>query len=143
MKWNVSSKRKKALRTAGIIIVVLIIIRLILPYVVLHYVNKSLASMEGYYGHVNDVDLSLYRGAYKIKDIYINKVDKQEKQVPFFSAQLIDLSVEWKALLHGSLAGESDLRTMPTQLHRQSSIEGAFYPDSSSKARSDMGFCTH
>ena len=50
--------------------------------------------MQGYYGHVNDVDLSLYRGAYKIKDIYINKIDKQKKQVQFFSSQLIDLSEE-------------------------------------------------
>jgi hypothetical protein len=105
MKINLSPKRKKVLRIAGVVILVLIIIRLILPYVVLKYVNKSLASLEGYYGHVNDVDLSLYRGAYKIKDIYINKVDKQ-KQTPFFSSQLIDLSVEWKALLNGSVVGE-------------------------------------
>lgn len=81
--------------------------RLILPYVVLKYANKTLASMEGYYGHINDIDIALIRGAYRIDSIYINKRDSTtEKQTPFFSSNAIDLSVEWKALFHGSLVGE-------------------------------------
>jgi hypothetical protein len=63
--------------------------------------------MDGYYGHVRDVDLALYRGAYKIKDLYIHKIDKQKKQVPFISASIIDLSVEWRALFQGALVGEA------------------------------------
>jgi len=85
----------------------LIVIRIILPYVVLHYANKTLANMNGYYGHIKDIDLSLYRGAYIIKDIYLNKVDSVSKQsTPFFKSRDIDLSIEWGALLHGSLVGE-------------------------------------
>jgi hypothetical protein len=83
------------------------ILRLILPYVVLRYANKTLAEMDGYYGHVADIDIALIRGAYQIDSIYINKVDSTtKKQTPFFSAAEIDLSVEWKALFHGSLVGE-------------------------------------
>jgi hypothetical protein len=99
--------RHKATRTVLIVIAVLIVIRLILPYVVLHYANKTLANVPGYYGHIEDIDLSLYRGAYQIDSIYLNKKDSATgKQTDFFKAGRIDLSVEWKALLHGSLVGE-------------------------------------
>lgn len=63
--------------------------------------------MKGYYGHVEDIDLSILRGAYKIDRIYINKVDSAARhQTPFFAASLIDLSIEWKALFNGALVGE-------------------------------------
>ena len=107
-----------------LIIVVLIVLRLLLPYVVLRYVNKSLASMDGYYGRVQDVDISLYRGAYVIKNIYLNKVDKKNEQVPFISSQLIDLSVEWKALLKGHLVGEV-ISVKPKMAFIRSKVEPA------------------
>jgi len=85
----------------------LLIVRLILPFVVLHYANKSLAAMQGYFGHINDIDLSILRGGYLIKDFYIDKVDSSSHQrVPFISSELIDLSVEWKSIFHGRLVGE-------------------------------------
>ena len=63
--------------------------------------------MKGYYGHIEDVDLAIIRGAYKVDSIYLNKSDTVSgKQTPFFSAPLIDLSIEWKALFKGSIVGE-------------------------------------
>lgn len=98
---------KKPVKILLIILAVLIVIRIILPYVVLHYANKTLANMHGYYGHIDDIDLALIRGAYKIDSIYLNKVDTvTQKQTDFFSAEMIDLSIEWKALFHGSIVGE-------------------------------------
>jgi hypothetical protein len=89
------------------IAILLIALRLILPYVVLHYANKTLANMKGYYGHIEDIDLSIYRGAYTINDIYLNKTDTITKnQTDFFKAKKIDLSVEWGAIFDGSLVGE-------------------------------------
>jgi hypothetical protein len=77
-----------------------------LPYVVLHFANKRLKKVKGYYGHVEDIDLSLYRGAYIINNIYLNKLDTvSNKQTEFFKSRDIDLSVEWGALLHGSIVG--------------------------------------
>ena len=71
--------------------VLLITIRLILPYVVLHYANKTLANIKGYFGHIEDIDLSIYRGAYIINDIYLNKTDSvTKKQTDFFKAKNID-----------------------------------------------------
>lgn len=90
-----------------IIVVVLVVVRLLLPGIVLHYANKTLANMKGYRGHIKDIDIALIRGAYKIDSMYLDKVDSASgKQTPFFGAQTIDLSVEWKALFHGSFVGE-------------------------------------
>ena len=98
---------KRPFKILLIVVALLVVIRLILPYVVLHYANKTLASMDGYYGHIDDIDLALIRGAYEIDSIYINKKDTATaKESPFFSASMIELSVEWKALIHGSIVGE-------------------------------------
>src|SRR5476649_1244937 len=97
----ISKQMKRKYKILIGVVVLLIIIRLFLPYVVLHYANKTLANMNGYYGHIDDIDLSLYRGAYIINDIYLNKVDTVSKeQTPFFKSRDIDLSIEWGALLH-------------------------------------------
>jgi hypothetical protein len=90
-----------------IILGLLIIIRLILPYVILHYANKKLANLDGYYGHIDDIDLALYRGAYVINDIYIDKTDSLKKDTTrFFDCKKMDLSVQWKALFEKKIVGE-------------------------------------
>ncbi len=101
-----SKKRRTAKILVGILIAI-VVIRLALPYIVLHFANKSLATMNGYYGHINDIDLAIIRGAYKIDSIYINKEDSvTQKQTPFFASKEVDLSVEWKSLFKGSIVGE-------------------------------------
>lgn len=106
-----SSKKKKKGNKKWIIIlsivVLLVVIRLLLPRIILHYANKSLANLEGYYGQIADIDLSIYRGAYQIDNIYINKIDTVSgDRIPFFDADIIDLSVEWSALFDGRIVGE-------------------------------------
>ena len=109
-KENTGGKKPSKRRLLKIflsIAIVLLLVRLALPYVVLHYANKTLAGMHGYYGHVEDIDIALIRGAYQLNNIYINKVDSvSQKQTAFFRVETIDLSVEWKALFHGELVGE-------------------------------------
>lgn len=103
-------KRKRRRRIIWLSIIGgLIIFRLILPYIVLKYVNNKLANLEEYYGHVEDIDLHLYRGAYEIKDIRIvKKVEKGNKldTIPFFKSPSIDLSIEWSAIFDGAIVGE-------------------------------------
>ena len=100
-------RRKKIFIALASILLFLIIVRLILPYVVLRVVNDRLTKIDGYYGHVNDIDIALIRGAYQLDSIYINKVDSvKNEQTPFFSAALVDLSIEWKAIFKGSIVGE-------------------------------------
>jgi hypothetical protein len=106
------SKKRRTVKILIGILIALVVIRLILPYVVLHFANRSLADMNGYYGHIKDIDLTIIRGAYKLDSIYINKTDGRaensatSKQTPFFASGEVDLSVEWKALLKGSIVGK-------------------------------------
>src|SRR5215204_27699 len=55
--------------------------------------------------HLVEVDIHLWRGAYTIRQVEIVKTTGQVP-VPFFSAPIVDLSVEWKALLDGAFVGE-------------------------------------
>jgi len=87
---------------------VLIAIRAALPSVIRHLVNNKLDSIPEYRGSIGDVDLSLYRGAYRIEDIALEKSDG-DSSVPFFSADRVEFSVEWKALMRRSLVGEAEL----------------------------------
>ena len=87
------------------VVVLLVIIRLLLPYIVLRYVNKTLADMSGYTGHVDDIDIPLIRGAYQLDDLRIRKVNGKIKE-PFLYIPKTDLSVEWKSLFKGKLVSE-------------------------------------
>lgn len=98
-------RRNKILLTIGAIAGVLIATRIALPYAIKDYVNGTLQSMTAYTVRVADIDLSLWRGAYRIDGIRIDKRDKQTT-TPFFSSDRVDLSVEWRSLLHGSLVSE-------------------------------------
>ena len=87
------------------IIVLFIALHFALEPVALHYVNKALANIEGYDGHVEDVDIALWRGAYAIDSLKLEKVDGNLRK-PFVAIDRIDLSVEWKALFKGAIVGE-------------------------------------
>ncbi len=101
------TRKRKAVIIALVVLAVIVAVRIALPYVILGYANRTLAEMDGYTGHIRDIDLAIIRGAYKIDSIYINQVDSvTQKETPFLSASLVDLSVEWKSLFKGSLVGE-------------------------------------
>ena len=74
--------------------------RIYLPYYVRDYVNDELAHLNGYHGSVDSVGLSLYRGAYQLYGLKISKMDKGIP-VPFVAIPHTDISVHWRALLHG------------------------------------------
>lgn len=102
-----TSRKKKTWRIVLAVLTLLVVIRLALPFVILHYANRTLSTMNGYRGHIKDIDLALLRGAYKIDSVYLNKYDSaSQRQTPFFGAKMIDLSVEWKALFKGGIVGE-------------------------------------
>ena len=97
--------RSKLLWILVVLLVAVLVVRAMLPIWVRDYVNRKLSEMEGYRGHVAEVDIHLWRGAYSIHRVEIKKTSGNVP-VPFFSAPVIDLSVEWKALFHGALVGE-------------------------------------
>jgi hypothetical protein len=104
-KRPITKKRKIVYIVLGSLLVVLIAFRIALPYILLKLVNKELSHVKGYDGHVDDIDVALIRGAYVIKSIRLDKTGGKVP-VPFFSSNIIDLSLEWKALFHGSIVGK-------------------------------------
>ncbi|MDY7561206.1 DUF748 domain-containing protein [Pseudomonas sp. 10B1] len=86
-----------ALWTVVGIVVLLVAVQIALPYVVRNYLNEKLADMGDYRGQVTDVDLALWRGAYKINGLDIVKVSGKVP-VPFVKIPIIDLAVSWHSL---------------------------------------------
>jgi hypothetical protein len=80
----------------------LIAARAALPHVVKDIVNERLQALESYDGRVADVDLSLWRGAYRVQGVHIVKTDA-DSRTPFFTGHQIDFGVEWRSLLRGSV----------------------------------------
>jgi len=98
-------RRRMVWIIVGSLLILLIAFRIALPYILLRFVNKELQTIPGYTGHVDDIDVALIRGAYTIKSIKLDKTGGKIP-VPFFSADKIDLSVQWSALLHGRIVGK-------------------------------------
>ncbi len=96
---------RKFWKVLGIIILVFVLLHLALEPVALYYANKALDNMEGYKGRIKDVDIHLYRGAYRIDSLSIVKVNGENRE-PFFYTKAIDLSVQWSALFNGRVVGE-------------------------------------
>jgi hypothetical protein len=107
---DVTKKRKPILRrwwfwTLAVIVVAAVVVHMMLAIWVRDYVNRKLSEMDEYRGHVDAVTLHLWRGAYAIHNVKIEKTTGHVP-VPFFSAPVVDLSVEWRALFNGSVVGE-------------------------------------
>jgi hypothetical protein len=99
------TRSRKTLVVLGVIAVLLIAARLAMPSLVKDYVNGKLASLEAYSGHVGDIDIHLWRGAYSIDGIEIVKKGAA-RPVPFFESAKVDFSVEWRSLWKGSIVSE-------------------------------------
>jgi hypothetical protein len=103
--FRMTRKRKLVIGLAALVLV-LVAARIALPFVVEDFANRKLAALEAYDGHVGDIDIHLWRGAYSIDGIVIVKTGAR-RPVPFFRARRADLSVEWRSLLKGSVVAEA------------------------------------
>jgi hypothetical protein len=101
-------RRNKYLLALGIVVLVLVGIRLALEPILLHYANRKIGALNAYEGHIDDLDLALLRGGYDIRGIEIEKTGSGQP-VPFFKADRIEATIEWRSLLHGQLVAEADL----------------------------------
>jgi hypothetical protein len=97
--------KKKRYKIPIIIIIILIGLRIYLPYYVKSQVNQVLAELPGYNGSIEDIDIALYRGAYVIEDMHLNKVNAKT-EVPFLNFPKTDISIEWKSIFNGEIVSE-------------------------------------
>lgn len=86
------------------VVVLVMAARLALPFAIKSYVNKKLAALPDYGGHLEGVGVRLHRGAYQIRDLRIFRRAGNE-EIPLFTEPLLDLSIEWREVLHGAIVG--------------------------------------
>jgi hypothetical protein len=102
-------RRSLIVRGFVVVLLLLLAIRIALPFAIESYVNRKLNEAPDYYGHIGTIRMRLWHGGYRIHEIDIQKKTGDVKS-PLFSAQEIDLVIEWAGLFHGSLVGEIDLQ---------------------------------
>ena len=103
------TRHKKFLYNLVGIALFLVIAQISLPFAVRRYVLHTLNKIPGYRAQVGALSINLFRGAYQIQQIKLEKI-KGKVPVPFFSADTIDLSVEWSELFHGALVGKIEIQ---------------------------------
>jgi hypothetical protein len=88
-----------------IIVLVLVAIRVALPYGIKALINQRLEKIPEYAGRVEDIDLAVWRGAYQLEGVEIVKVNGDTRE-PFFKATNIDFSLAWRDLFRGRFVGD-------------------------------------
>ena len=102
--------KSRLLIAAAAIVLLLLGLRIALPFWLTDYVNRTLSQLEGYEGRVEGIDLHLWRGAYQIEGPAIRRTEPPSAGAPLFEAEVIDLSISWRGLLRGALVGDVMLR---------------------------------
>jgi hypothetical protein len=97
---------RRALVVVGTVAAVAIVARLAAPVAVERYVNRQLADLGEYRGSVAEIELSLIRGGYVLRDLEIVKVDATPETPPFATIPAMDLSLQWRSLFRGQAVGE-------------------------------------
>jgi hypothetical protein len=118
------SRGRKVLIIVLAVGVLLVAARLSMPYAVERFVNRKLQSLDAYRGHIGEVDIHLWRGAYSINGIEIEKTGAA-RSVPFFRTDRLDLSIEWRSIWRGSLVAEAAFRGPELNLVHARSKEGS------------------
>lgn len=141
-----NSEKKHVLRRKRyiiplLILALLIIGRLMLPYILKDYVNKTLDNIPGYMGHVEDIDIALYRGAYVIKGLVLRK-RSAKTDTPMLHLPKSDISIEWKSLFKGKIVSEVILHSPEFNYifedQKTEPVEGEADVDDWTKALTDL-----
>lgn len=111
------------------LLVLLVAARVALPYVIEKLVNDRLASIPEYTGRVADIDLELFRGAYKLIGVGIYRQTGEVRE-PFFLCREIDFSLAWRELVRGRLVsdihvdrGQVQFVAAPTEEQSQNDVD--------------------
>lgn len=103
-----SLTKRILLGMATVLIVTVVVLRLYLSVWLLDYVNNVLAHIDGYQGSVESINIDLYRGAYRINKLVLNKLNGHIP-TPFVAIDVTDFSLQWMPLLHGRIVSSLKL----------------------------------
>jgi len=79
--------------------------RVALPSFLKSAINRRLAAIPAYNGHVDAIGISLLRGAYTMHGLQLEKRDAAGLR-PFLNADVIDFSLVWSELFRGRVVSE-------------------------------------
>lgn len=97
-----TKRSQKVWLALAILLVVMVGLRLALPGWVQDQLNSRMDRMGDYHGHIDDVAIRLWAGAYTLRGVTVTK-QTADVPVPFFSGEQIDIALSWKALLDGGV----------------------------------------
>jgi hypothetical protein len=89
------------------VLVLLVALRAGAPYAIEYYANERfLNNLGDYSGRVEDVDLALWRGAFRVEQLRIRKATGKQ-QVDFLYIPVTEASISRRALLNGAIRMEA------------------------------------
>jgi hypothetical protein len=86
-------------------VILLVIARLMAPWAIRRYVNRTLDRGQLYQGQIGEVQLHLWRGAYSMQDVRLVKMTGNVP-VPLFAAKRVEFALQWKPILHRKFVGQ-------------------------------------
>jgi hypothetical protein len=115
---------KKAYKVLIAVIVVLVGFRLYLPTLAKNYINGQLNRDPVYQGSVEDVDIHLWRGAYGVENLKIQRVEGKTS-FPFIAIGRADVGVAWRDLFKFTLVAKVHLKDLVVNLVAEPKKDGA------------------
>ncbi len=116
-------------RTIIITAAVLVTLHIVLPVIILHYVNKKMANMPDYVGHIDNLGINLFGGWVTVYDFDMKKKGGKVP-VPFMSISRCRAGIEWKSLFKGRIVAtiyvnnfEVNFVNGPTKEQSQTSVD--------------------
>lgn len=91
-----------------VILLLLVAVRAAMPIVATRYLNHMMADLGAYRGHVDDVDLALWRGGAAVDNLKIELVEGKVP-VPFVDVPRVENQISWPALFHGAVVLKVDV----------------------------------
>lgn len=112
----------------------LIALRIALPGILLVQANKFLADFSPAYSlHMDDLDFSLWRGAYRFEGL---KGETKANGQKFFEAEVIDVSVAWRELIRLRLLTDIEIHK-PTVILTREAYDAVTASDADPKKDAD------
>jgi hypothetical protein len=90
---------------AGTFLVLGLLAHFFLHAYLIRYVNRQLNNIPGYKARLADIGIHLWRGAYSIEGLNVQKKDGSSV-IPYFKATTIDIALEWKQLFNRRIVSE-------------------------------------
>jgi len=113
----------KKLKWIFIVVFILIVVRAILPSLLKNRINKQLSSIDGYHGSVEDVDLALYRGGFRIHDLRLIEEQSLSDTIPLVNLEMLDFSIEWRSIFDGKFVGEVYFTDLDINFVKRAKVE--------------------